>query len=374
MCSLRSVGNELTVKELLRSDRHAFVHAFDEKPLVTVFVPVFNGMPILEQTLAALREQTYRRFQAIIVDDASTDRSWEFLSTLADVRFIILRNEKKLGMVRNWNRALDLVHTPYLAFVFQDDPPKPAYLEEIMHMALARPEVGLVFCRRDVVALDSAVDARLIRGVEDVHLNWTALAPFNTPAMMLDTFFSPSAKYPEAGSGHNKSEYRLIRNRIGEPSCVLMKTACFRSVGAFDCSFRQLADWELWLRILQRFPVAFCDQALARFSLHAENATARNLGDRHSRWRSVGLDGVRLAGKALCDPLYEPLRNRFRGRLEKGLRRLVQREIIGRPLELARTGDPEGRLTAAVQSEVRMFLESAPAPVRRALKLGGPLR
>ncbi len=368
---------EDTLENLIRRNRNAAIPAQsnDGRSLVTVFVPVFNGMPLLEQTLVALREQTYRRFQVIVLDDASTDGSWEFLSTLADPRFITLRNKTNLGLVANWNRSVDLAQTPYIAFVFQDDPPKPAYLEEMLRLALAHPEAGMVFCKRDVVSLDPRIDARLVRTVTDVHLNWTSLASINTTAMMLDAFFQPSAKYPETSWGHNKSEYRLIQNRIGEPSCVLMKTACFRSVGAFDCSFGQLADWELWLRILQRFPVAFCDQALAMFSLHTNSATVRNLSDERSRWRSVGLDGVRLVGKALSHPLYRPLRNRFGRKLERSLRRLVQREIVGRPFELAQTAAPHVAELSGYdfRYELQMFLKSVPAPVLRVLKQQGSL-
>src|ERR1700753_834383 len=60
---------------------------------VSVIIPVKNGMPFIRETLAALQRQTYAAFEVLVVDDASTDDTREFVQSLGDDRIILLKND-----------------------------------------------------------------------------------------------------------------------------------------------------------------------------------------------------------------------------------------------------------------------------------------
>ena len=63
------------------------------EPLVSIVVPVYNGEKYLEETLNVLKNQTYKNFEVIMVDDISTDNSVQILEKFAneDERFKLIK-------------------------------------------------------------------------------------------------------------------------------------------------------------------------------------------------------------------------------------------------------------------------------------------
>lgn len=100
-------------------------------PLVSILVPVYNRAHCIEQTLTSALEQTVSDLEIVVVDNCSTDSSWELIQQVAarDARVRVFRNESNIGPVRNWLRCVreargelgkilwsdDLLHREYLA-------------------------------------------------------------------------------------------------------------------------------------------------------------------------------------------------------------------------------------------------------------------
>ena len=55
-------------------------------PKVSVIMSVYNGLPYLKEAIKSILNQTYRNFEFIIVDDASEDKTWEYLKNLKEER------------------------------------------------------------------------------------------------------------------------------------------------------------------------------------------------------------------------------------------------------------------------------------------------
>ena len=72
---------------------------------ISLGLPVFNEVKFLDLTLQSILDQTYEEFELIIVDNASTDGSFELLQKIAkkDKRVKLFRNEKNLGENKNFN-------------------------------------------------------------------------------------------------------------------------------------------------------------------------------------------------------------------------------------------------------------------------------
>ena len=100
-------------------------------PLVTVIVPGFNVSEYVDEALASLRSQTLTRWRAILVDDASTDDTGERFAAAAaaDPRFVLLTHPVQRGLGAARNSALDLISTPFVAFLDADDVMTPGALE-----------------------------------------------------------------------------------------------------------------------------------------------------------------------------------------------------------------------------------------------------
>ena len=78
------------------------------RPLLSVVMPVRNAMPYLDQAVQSILDQTYRNFEFVVVDDGSTDGSWERLQHLAesDDRIRLFRNPHPAGPVSSSNYAV----------------------------------------------------------------------------------------------------------------------------------------------------------------------------------------------------------------------------------------------------------------------------
>lgn len=95
----------------------------DYYPLVSVVIPCYNKERYVERTLASLCSQTYANFEVKIVDDCSTDRTWEIVQSFVskDSRFAAERNAVNKGGDYCRNRGASLSKGKYLIFLDADD-------------------------------------------------------------------------------------------------------------------------------------------------------------------------------------------------------------------------------------------------------------
>lgn len=93
------------------------------KPLVSVIMPVYNCKEYIASAVDSIINQSYRNLEIIIVDDASSDGTWEILQEYAnkDKRVRVYKNEVNLKIVGTLNRAIDLSTGIYLARMDGDD-------------------------------------------------------------------------------------------------------------------------------------------------------------------------------------------------------------------------------------------------------------
>ena len=78
--------------------------------LFNLIIPVFNAEKYLEKCLSSVIKQSYKNFQVKVVDDCSTDSSYEVASTICAnfENFKIYRNKRRLGALNNISKLLSL--------------------------------------------------------------------------------------------------------------------------------------------------------------------------------------------------------------------------------------------------------------------------
>lgn len=106
-------------------------------PKVQIIIPVYNAGPYLKRCLDSVRTQTFAGWQAILVDDASTDGSWAAVceAASADSRFVCIRQAKNQGAAAARNRALQRLCSEYTAFLDADDYWEPDMLAVLLEKA-----------------------------------------------------------------------------------------------------------------------------------------------------------------------------------------------------------------------------------------------
>lgn len=94
-----------------------------KKPLITVYMPVFNAAKFLDQSIQSILNQTFSDFEFIIIDDASTDNSWKIIKSYAkkDSRIIAIKNHINLGVSLTSNIAISKAKGKFLARMDADD-------------------------------------------------------------------------------------------------------------------------------------------------------------------------------------------------------------------------------------------------------------
>lgn len=123
------------------------------KPLVSIGVPVYNGGKFLEETLDSLLAQTYKNFELIISDNASTDRTEQICNAYAakDQRIRYYRNGKNLGASWNYNHVFELSTGEYFKWAAADDLCAPELLQRCVDILDQNPEVVVCYSRTKII-------------------------------------------------------------------------------------------------------------------------------------------------------------------------------------------------------------------------------
>lgn len=105
-------------------------------PLVTLIIPVYNAAEYLKECLDSVQAQTYPNFEALLVNDGSTDSSADICRGYAetDSRFVLI-DKPNTGVSDSRNHALELARGKYLQFLDSDDWLTPDATEALVHAA-----------------------------------------------------------------------------------------------------------------------------------------------------------------------------------------------------------------------------------------------
>lgn len=91
------------------------------QPFFTVAIPAWNGVDFIKTSTGSVLNQTFKDFELIIVDDASTDGAWEYIQSIKDPRVKVFRNQRNVGIVKNWRNCLEKANGKWFKFLLHDD-------------------------------------------------------------------------------------------------------------------------------------------------------------------------------------------------------------------------------------------------------------
>lgn len=129
-------------------------------PRLSIGLPVYNGERFLRFTLDSLLQQTYRDFELIISDNASTDSTMQICMSYAarDPRIRYTRNKENIGAAANFNRLFELAHGKYFKWAASDDILSPTFLENCIDVLDKDPSIVLCYSRVDRINSSGEVD------------------------------------------------------------------------------------------------------------------------------------------------------------------------------------------------------------------------
>jgi glycosyltransferase involved in cell wall biosynthesis/peptidoglycan/xylan/chitin deacetylase (PgdA/CDA1 family)/SAM-dependent methyltransferase len=242
---------------------------------VSVIIPVHNAATTLEATLHSLIQQSHADWEAIIIDDGSTDGTRTIANDWAqrDSRFRVLHQDKS-GVSTARNHGLQDARHPYILFLDGDDRIAPVHLERMLGKLSSDP------------------------GLDAVHCGWQDILPSGTAAN------------PHFGSGEGDLfQYFACDCHFAIHACVLRRDLAL-AVGGFDISLSTCEDWDFFQRVARTG---------AQFGRLPEV-----LAYYHRRTDSASRDGLRLMTDSLT------VLNRGHG-LDPRLRIASEAHIRGEP-------------------------------------------
>jgi len=212
----------------------------NDSPLVSIVIPTYNHAPMLQRALATVVEQTYQNWNAIVVNNFSTDNTLEVVAAFNDPRIqcVNFRNNGVIGASRN--EGIALATGKYVAFLDSDDTWFPTKLERCVEIL----ESGFDLVCHAEYWIDESGKSRLVA-------------------------YGPS----EAATHHN-----LIYkgNRIST-SATVVRTALLKEVHGFDVAPELISteDYDLWIRLAAMSDkFSFISEPLGEYHRHDKNVSA----------------------------------------------------------------------------------------------------
>lgn len=121
-------------------------------PKVSILIPVFNRAKLILETLNSAVNQSYKNTEIIVVDNKSTDGTFEIVKKFAKTHpnVKVYQNEKNIGPVRNWKKCLEYATGEYVKILWSDDLIAPTFIEKTLPYLVNYEDVGFVFTGTEI--------------------------------------------------------------------------------------------------------------------------------------------------------------------------------------------------------------------------------
>lgn len=261
-------------------------------PLVSVVLPVRNGVPWVRTAVESVLAQTETRWELVVVDDASTDGTSAYLATLDDPRIRMLSLPEPSGPAIARNRGIEAARGPRVAFLDADDAFEPRKLQ--VQLSALEQEPGTGWSYTNVNRMDREGRPLSVEGFG----RWRPI------------------------SGEILPELAALEAIVATPTVLADRELLVR-VGGFDETLSYCEDYDLWFRLAEQAPVVAVPEPLSRVRSHSEGYS-RDRGAVHRSWVRV----------------YDQLARRSR---EPRVRRIARREAARHSVSAAYRAWESGR-------------------------------
>jgi glycosyltransferase involved in cell wall biosynthesis len=218
---------------------------------VTIAIPTYNRAELLDASLRCVLDQTYPDFEILVLDNASMDNTEAVVRSFGDRRIRYVRNAANIGLFRNWSRAIELNHSPYLGILQDDDELLPDFIQESVAALERNPTAAFSFTLAGGIDLNNK--------------------PVPLPGEYPRGGLIPGADYL----------YGIVNgaNWVIHASTVLMRSSVLNDVGPFDNPHSNHSiDINLYYRMMTSYDVVLIPRLLGRVRLHAGQDTQRTFG------------------------------------------------------------------------------------------------
>jgi glycosyltransferase involved in cell wall biosynthesis len=218
--------------------------------LVSVCIPAYNNEKYIKDTIESILNQTYQNIELVVVDDCSTDSTWDIISSIEDPRMKAYKNEQNLGMSGNWNKCLSLTTGEFVKLICADDVMDNNAIEIEAKAMAQNPTAVLVESDTRLVDVEGKVNGVFQR-------------------------------YKKSGLVDGKEIVKkslIWNNFFGAPVNNLIRKSALEQVGGFDESFTYILDFDLWVSLASIGDVYIIHDELNSFCVRSDSNTGVLIG------------------------------------------------------------------------------------------------
>ncbi|MDG1842724.1 MAG: glycosyltransferase [Nitrospinaceae bacterium] len=213
-----------------------------DSPKVSVIVPTYNRADRLERALNSIVSQTCQDFELIVVDDGSTDKTYQLMKSFPKAQYFYIK--KNSGVSKARNVGLAFAKGELICFLDSDDLWKE---KKIQIQSLW---------------LENNKDSQICYTDEIWVRNGVRVNPMNR---------------------HRKYSGDIFRHCLGlcivSPSSVMIRAKLFDEIGNFDESLPACEDYDLWLRIASKYAFHFIEEPLIiKYGGHSDQLSRKYWG------------------------------------------------------------------------------------------------
>lgn len=201
-------------------------------PKVSVIIPSYNAEAYIEEALASVRAQTLPDVEVVLVDDGSRDRTVQVAQRFLGAMDLRILEQANAGPAAARNFGIRSARADYCAFLDSDDLMVPERL---------------------------AAQVQVLDADEEISLVHTDLQTFNEGGVVHAT----RRAFSDPCGGRVLD--RLLLDNFITTSTVMARKSRLLEAGLFNVGRRVSEDYELWLKMSQRWPIAYLEQALTRY-------------------------------------------------------------------------------------------------------------
>ena len=257
-------------------------------PLVSVVTPSLNQGAFIEETIRSVLDQDYPRIEHIVVDGGSTDGTIDVLRRQSHLRWV---SQPDGGQADAVNKGFGMARGEIFGWLNSDDMYLPG-------------------------AVSAAVEALLASGSALVHGGWRRI---DASGRVINEV---------AAVPFDLRRQLNYANLVAQPGALFTREA-FEAVGGLDVSYRYAMDYELFLRIGERFPVRHVDRTLGVYRYHPESKTVSEAeGFVDETFRAARMHGARIRSRMVLD-FYLARRRPWLYRFVRGYRFVRRRDFSG---------------------------------------------
>ena len=222
--------------------------------LVSIVTPAFNGEKFIDACIDSVLAQTFTDWEMLIIDDGSTDRTFELIQARAaqDSRIRVLThlNHQNQGVSKSRQLGISQCCGKYVSMLDADDQFEPAKLE--LQVAVAESHADCVVFHGRGVCIDQNGNEK--------------------PSPNLADSFNRFASHDHAYDFYKHGRF-LIQNPILNSSSLIRRDALAATAYGFEQLF-QYEDWTLWVLLAQQGSFYVSSEDLVRYRVHDKSASA----------------------------------------------------------------------------------------------------